>query len=160
MEARAMPPCAGVKDGSGAKQKADKSYSFRLVGNPSNPAIHVFEASIDALSYATILNMQERDWQSENLLSLGGVPKVAASPDKESIRITLAQYLADNPSTTTLRLHLDNDPAGRNTTSLLSTLLSGRYEVRIEPSEMGKDVNDHLLALTGRSTAESRGYVR
>lgn len=144
----------------GEAEGSDKSYSFRLVGNHLNPEVHVFESAIDALSYATILSMQGCNWKRENLLSLGGVPPVSVRPDKENIPVALTQYLNDNPDTEALRLHFDNDPAGLNAAALISALLSARYRVSIEAPETGKDVNDHLLSLTGRKEIKGREHGR
>lgn len=144
----------------GEAEGSDKRHSFRLAENPQNLEVHVFEAAIDALSYATILDMQGFDWKRENLISLGGVPPASARPSKESIPTALTQYLTDNPATKTLRLHLDNDPAGLNAAANVSAMLSERYEVRIEPPETGKDVNDYLLTLVGRGEKKSRGHAR
>lgn len=139
---------------------SDKRFSFRLGGNPANQEAHVFESAIDALSYATMLKMRGRDWRTENLMSLGGVPPVAAQPGKESVPVALAQYLADNPGTATLRLHLDNDEAGLNAAAHISALLSGSRTVHIEPPEIGKDVNDSLRTLAGRKQAARTGRER
>lgn len=144
----------------GEAEGSDKRYSFRLANHPLNLVTHVFESSIDALSYATMLEMRGRDWRRENLISLGGVPPVSARPGKESIPVALAQHLADNPGTEALRLHLDNDPAGLNAAALISALLSTRCEVRIEPPETGKDMNDHLMTLVGKTAPEAKGRAR
>lgn len=139
---------------------SDKRFSFRLGDNPTNTEVHVFEAAIDALSFATIVKMRGRDWKTENLVSLGGVPPVATRPGKESIPVALAQYLADNPDTRMLHLHLDNDEAGLNAAAHISALLSDRYEVRIEPPEVGKDMNDSLRSLTDRKQVQQTGRER
>lgn len=144
----------------GEIEGSDKRFSFRLYGNPANPEAHVFEAAIDALAYATMLKMQGRDWRAENLVSLGGVPPVTARPGKESVPAALAQYLADNPGTATLRLHLDNDEAGLNAAAHISAMLSGSRTVSIEPPEIGKDVNDWLRSLAGRKQAARTGRER
>lgn len=144
----------------GEAEGSDKRYSFRLAGSPANPETHVFEAAIDALSYATIMDMQGRDWRGANLISLGGVPPVSARPGKESVPAALVQHLADNPGTETLRLHLDNDPAGLNAAALVSALLSARCEVRVEPPNKGKDVNDQLMMLAGRAAPEAEPRTR
>lgn len=144
----------------GEAEGSDKHYSFQLANHPLNPVAHVFESAIDALSFATMLEMEGRDWRRENLISLGGVPPVSARPGRESIPVALAQYLADNPGTETLRLHLDNDPAGLNAAALISALLSARCEVRIEPPSTGKDVNDELMAIAGRTMPEAKGRAR
>ncbi|WP_101723480.1 DUF3991 domain-containing protein [Eggerthella timonensis] len=163
-DARGIPRYAAIRGCKGRyrgeAEGSDKRYSFRLANYPLNLVTHVFESSIDALSYATMLEMRGRDWRRENLISLGGVPPVSARPGKESIPAALAQYLADNPDTEALRLHLDNDGAGLNAAALISTLLSARYEVCIEPPGFGKDVNDELMALTGRTTPEAKRRVR
>lgn len=144
----------------GEAEGSDKRYAFRLADYPLNTEAHVFESAVDALSYATLLEMQGCDWRRENLISLGGVPPVSARPGRESVPAALARYLADNPGTQTLRLHLDNDAAGLNAAALISALLSARREVRIEPPETGKDVNDELMALTGRTMPEAKERAR
>lgn len=154
----AIRGCAGRYRGEA--EGSDKHYSFRLADYPLNLITHVFESSIDALSYATMLEMRGRDWRRENLISLGGVPPVSTCPGKESVPAALAQYLADNPGTETLRLHLDNDAAGLNAAALISALLSARCEVRIEPPSTGKDVNDELMAIEGRTIPEAKGRAR
>lgn len=144
----------------GEAEGSDKRYAFRLATSLLSTEAHVFESAVDALSFATLLEMQGRDWKRENLISLGGVPPVSARPGGESVPVALAQYLADNPGTETLALHLDNDPAGLNAAALISALLSARCEVRIEPPKTGKDVNDELMALTGRTIPEVKGRAR
>lgn len=144
----------------GEAEGSDKRYAFRLADHPLNTEAHVFESAVDALSYATLLEMEGRDWRRENLISLGGVPPVSARPGRESAPVALARYLAENPGTETLRLHLDNDPAGLNAAALISALLSAKYEVRIEPPSTGKDVNDQLMEFTGRSMPEAKGRAR
>lgn len=144
----------------GEIEGSDKRFSFRLYGNPANPEAHVFEAAIDALSYATMLKMRGRGWRAENLVSLGGVPPVTSRPGKESVPAALAQYLADNPGTATLRLHLDNDEAGLIAAAHISAMLSGSRTVSIEPPEIGKDVNDWLRSLAGRKQAARTGRER
>ncbi|MDO4175792.1 MAG: DUF3991 domain-containing protein, partial [Eubacteriales bacterium] len=54
------------RDASGS----DKRFSFRLVANQPSASLHLFEAAIDLLSYATYLKHKNRDYQKENLLSL------------------------------------------------------------------------------------------
>lgn len=52
---------------------SDKQYSFRLLAKEPCQSVHLFEAAIDLLSYATLLKAQGKDYKSENLLSLSGV---------------------------------------------------------------------------------------
>ena len=62
--------------GSTFKQDAsgsDKRYSFRLLAKKPADTVHLFEAAIDLLSYATYLKCEGKDYKSESLLSLSGV---------------------------------------------------------------------------------------
>ena len=62
--------------GSTFKQDAsgsDKRYSFRLLAREPTDTVHLFEAAIDLLSYATYLKCEDKDCKSESLLSLSGV---------------------------------------------------------------------------------------
>ena len=52
---------------------SDKRYSFRLLADKSVSSVHLFEAAIDLLSYATYLKCEGKDYKSESLLSLSGV---------------------------------------------------------------------------------------
>ena len=52
---------------------SDKQYSFRLLAKEPCQSVHLFEAAIDLLSYATLLKAQGKDYKTENLLSLSGV---------------------------------------------------------------------------------------
>ena len=57
------------RDASGS----DKQYSFRLLSNQPSAELHLFEAAIDLLSYATYLQYTKRDFHKLYLLSLAGV---------------------------------------------------------------------------------------
>ena len=57
------------RDASGS----DKRYSFRLLAREPTDTVHLFEAAIDLLSYATYLKCEGKDYKSESLLSLSGV---------------------------------------------------------------------------------------
>ena len=62
--------------GSTFKQDAsgsDKRYSVRLLAREPTDTVHLFEAAIDLLSYATYLKCEGKDYKSESLLSLSGV---------------------------------------------------------------------------------------
>ena len=72
----------------------DKRYSFSLPSDGSH--LHLFESAVDALSYATLLKMHGRDWQTAHLLSLAGVFAPAQHPSGR-LPASLAQYLEDYP---------------------------------------------------------------
>lgn len=62
--------------GSSFRQDAsgsDKRYSFRLLAREPTDKVHLFEAAIDLLSYATYLKCEGKDYRAANLLSLSGV---------------------------------------------------------------------------------------
>lgn len=147
----ALRGCIG--DFKGEAPGSDKRHPFKMASCSKNPEVHVFESAIDALSFATLLLQDDRDWRKENLLSLGGIPPVSAKPDRKSIPQAIVQYLADNPYTKTIRLHFDNDEPGILAADAIATALYHRCRVFIEPPDVGKDMNDFLLAK--RETFES-----
>ena len=53
------------RDASGS----DKRYSFRLLAREPTNTVHLFEAAIDVLSYATYLKCEGKDYRTANLLS-------------------------------------------------------------------------------------------
>lgn len=55
------------------------------------------------------------------------------------------QYLADNPHTRTIYLHLDNDEPGLASADAIATALYERHTVHIVLPEIGKDINDWLF---------------
>ena len=125
----------GEADGS------KKRYSFSIPGEQAS-TVHLFEAAIDAMSFATLLKMTGRDWRRDTLLSLGGV----YIPKRENeIPAALEQYLADHPQTESIVLHLDNDEVGRGAAIGIISALSEKYRVIDCPPPDGKDVNDYLM---------------
>ena len=117
---------------------SDKRFSFSFSGGPE---LHLFEAAIDLLSYASILKMEGKDWEQDSYLSLAGVS--AAGNNK--VPAALSQYLKDHDNIKTICFHLDNDEVGRGATASIMSALSGKYELIDEPPESGKDVNEALM---------------
>ena len=74
------------RDASGS----DKRYSFRLLAREPTDSVHLFEAAIDLLSYATYLKCEGKDYKAENLLSLSGVyqPKKELKESKIPVALT------------------------------------------------------------------------
>lgn len=121
---------------------SDKHFSFRIEGTEKR--VHIFEGAIDLLSYATIRKMNGERWNSDSLLSLGGVyggSKVVRLP------AALDNYLDHHPETEEIILRLDNDSAGRGAAASISGRLNGRYHIRDEPPVHGKDYNEELIFL-------------
>lgn len=123
---------------------SDKRYSFSIPGK--SDTVHVFEAAIDLMSFATLEYYEGRDWHRDNLLSLAGVYQTKRT---DVVPIALEQYLNDHPDIQTLRLHLDNDEVGRGAVAGIVTGLNRRYQVYDEPPKCGKDVNDQLKIRVG-----------
>lgn len=116
---------------------SDKHYSFCIPAEGETGTVHVFEAAIDALSYATM----DPYYHETTLLSLSGV---SAGGTRRSIPMALKTFLGKNPQIKTLVLHLDNDEVGRAATQKLFDALYGKYELIDGPPGSGKDWNDFL----------------
>lgn len=104
--------------------------------------MHLFEAAIDLLSYATYLKCEGKDYKSENLLSLSGVYQPKKEMKDSKIPIALTTFLSANPQIKTIVLHLDNDKVGRLCTATLKELLQKDYKIVDDPPPVGKDFND------------------
>jgi hypothetical protein len=128
---------------------SDKRYSFSILGK--SDTVHVFEAAIDLMSFATLKFYEGLDWHRDSLLSLAGVYQTKRT---DVVPIALEQYLNDHPDIQTLRLHLDNDEVGRGAVAGIVTGLNGRYQVYDEPPKCGKDVNDQLKMRVGITKKE------
>ena len=128
---------------------SDKRYSFRLLADKPSDTVHLFEAAIDLLSYATYLKCEGKDYKSENLLSLSGVYQPKKEIKESKIPIALTTFLKENPHIKTIFLHLDNDKTGRLCTDALKELLQKDYKIVDEPPSVGKDFNDFLLSYLG-----------
>lgn len=125
---------------------SNKHFSFSMNENPAPEHIHVFESAIDAMSYATMLLLNGRDWKKETFLSLAGVYKTKR---EKVVPVALERYLKDYPSIKTVHLHLDNDGIGRGAVAGIVSGLQEKYTVLDEPPLHGKDVNDELKIRVG-----------
>ena len=128
-------------DYKGEVSGSDKHYSFSIPGQSDSNVIHVFEAAIDAMSYATLLKMTGRDWKKDTLLSLAGVHKAQSG----YVPMAIERYLEEHSGINVLLLHLDNDDVGRAATQAIINGLYGRCRIIDRPAPYGKDVNDYLL---------------
>ena len=144
------------RDASGS----DKRYSFRILARSPCASVHLFEAAIDLLSYATYLKCEGKDYKSENLLSLSGVYQPKKESKDSKIPIALSVFLEKNPLIKTIHLHLDNDKTGRLCANTLKELLRNKYEVFDEPPKKGKDYNDYLCIQLGIYKSKERSYER
>lgn len=133
---------------------SDKKYSFKINAQKENNIIHLFESSIDLLSFATILNLENRNWRDENLLSLGGIYTSKYDPEKSKIPIALVNFLEKNPNINEIHLHLDRDLAGRNASDFLEQVLKEKYKIKDATVPFGKDMNEYLCLKYGAKKLE------
>lgn len=121
---------------------SQKDYSFRI--GPGNcDTVHVFESAIDAMSYATLLDKEGKDWFKFDIISLGGV---AFGKQKGLLTMpkALKRYLENNLKVNKICLHLDNDESGRTAARTINEGLSKKYDIRLLFPPMGKDYNEYL----------------
>lgn len=118
---------------------SDKRFSFKIVNAQSPRTVHVFEAAIDLLSYATLEKQFGEKWLKRSYLSLAGIGAGKNVPK------ALEQFLKDYPDISYINLHLDNDEPGRIAAKNIKEALGGRYKFRDNPPPFGKDFNDFLL---------------
>ena len=123
---------------------SNKKYSFKLNSEKENNILHVFESSIDLLSFATLLKLNDRNWREENMLSLGGIYTSNYDINKSKTPIALVEFLEKNPNINEIHLHLDRDLAGRNATTFLQQVLKEKYIVLDSTAPFGKDMNEYL----------------
>lgn len=139
----------------GEANGSDKNYSFSIFTEKPNDTVHLFESSIDLLSYATLQKLDGKEWRREHLLSLAGVYQPAKEIEKSKVPAALAKALKMHPEVKTIVFHLDNDRIGRLATKAISTVLPKQYQVKDVSPKQGKDYNDQLciklnLAITKR----------
>ena len=129
-----------------------KMFSFRVEGISST--LHVFEAAIDLLSYLSLQRIWGRDWTLDSYLSLGGIAAKAMN-----LPAALAEFLAHRGPKTVV-LHLDNDEMGRQATAKILKVLPENVTGKDSPAPAGKDINDYLCLVRGRSKAEKTASSR
>lgn len=133
----------------GESSGSDKRYSFSLEAHKTSGILHVCEAPIDVLSYASLIKLKNQDYHDAHILSLGGVQ---IPRDKSSIScktpIALEHFLKNHTEINHIVLHLDNDRAGRLATRTIQQNLTN-YRVSNSPPKYGKDVNDELRTRLG-----------
>lgn len=143
------PRYAGVRGTNASRYMhdaygSDKTYSFKLEAITPNNSVHLFESAIDLLSYATLKELKNEQWDEENLLSLAGI----YSPGKDTLNAkvpkTVSNFLKNNSNVDTIFIHFDNDTAGRIATEALQNSFSASYKVINDPPKSGKDFNDYL----------------
>ncbi len=121
-----------------------KQWSFRLKNNLNN-ILHVFESPIDLMSFQTMEKQKSNDWKYENYLSLSGAAMNNSSNNYTEVPIALNHFLKENRNINTICLHLDNDNAGKETSSTIESLLDNRYQIFDLSPKKYKDMNEILI---------------
>lgn len=129
----------GQRRFAGEAAGSRKAYAFSFSeGKPAT--VHVFESAIDLLSYATLQKLRGADWKAESYVSLGG-----CAFSRGTLPPSLKRMLCEKTNIQVIKLHLDNDRAGRTFTQAIIELLKNDYRVINAPPPSGKDVNDYLM---------------
>ena len=137
---------------------SDKRYSFSIVPKDSKKeGIAIFESAIDAMSYATMLKMGNKDWKQCRYLSLGGVYK-EKNNDCYKLPLALEEYLKSNPDTKLVLMCLDNDNIGKNAMEEIAvTLHNTAIRCIFNPPNNQKDYNAVIMAKKHLSNVKTRG---
>lgn len=126
---------------------SDRRYGFMNRCNDSS-SVHLFEAPIDMLSYACLINEAGYDFRAFNLLSMSGITGTRRTDGSVMLPSCLDQYFKDYPGIENVYIHFDNDAAGLNAGINIKAALKDR-NVRVilqYPPEGVKDVNEYLQA--------------
>jgi len=131
---------------------SDKRFSFSISEQKDAETVHIFEAAIDLLSFATLQKMAGKDWLAEPMVSLSGV--FVSRDGSSPLPKALDHFLKEHASIRSIHLHLDNDEVGRGACIGLCSKLHRMYDMYVNLPEEGKDVNDELMARIKRSRDE------
>ncbi len=125
---------------------SQKQYAFRCPGREGATTVAVFEASIDAISHATLAKLRGEDWLDRDRIDLGGLSALA-----------LLHYLETHTKVNHIELCLDNDKWGIiGADRLIAELQQHGYDaehgytvqISLPPTEYGgKDWNNYLVAV-------------
>lgn len=137
-----------------------KAYSFKINSIYKRNSVHLFESAIDLLSYATLKELNNELFNEENLLSLAGVYRPAKIITDSKTPEALSAYLKNNPNIDTIIMHLDNDETGRLATKAIQFSLPDSYKIIDNPPKIGKDYNDYLCIILGKTNNKNYDYYR
>lgn len=129
---------------------SSKRHSFFMRDlSDKSKSIHIFEAAIDAMSYATLIDLYSSNYKTKNLLSLGGATSGRDSKfnSDDTVLPPALQNVLDDKSLNidTVYIHFDNDKTGQEQSIKLKNKLEKlgiKSQIKLPPS--GKDFNDFL----------------
>ena len=136
---RSLPVCAvSAAISKRMSMAATKDITFVIPRKVRQPALAVFEAPIDALSHATLQELEGWKWNGYRL-SLGGTSHCGAT-----------SFLERHPEIRRVTLYMDHDLAGFVNARKIKTMLHEdkrfrHIRVSVNPPRMGKDYNEKLL---------------
>ena len=127
----------GTMSGKSFKKDApgsDKKYPFVFGGDGQSQRVYVFEASIDALSHATLAKRCGQEYEKDFRITLNGVTYEG-----------LDYFLKTHPQINEVVICTDNDPAGEKCAEQITEIYKDTpYQIfRQRPAE-GKDWNEYL----------------
>lgn len=117
---------------------SNKAFCFCLCKGKDK--LNVFESTIDAMSYASMVLESGEDWTQQTYLSLGGVYK----NNQNRLPIALGKYLGEHGEPKEIVLRLDNDEVGRTATKGILSVLKSPNAKAVFCAE-GKDYNEFLM---------------
>ena len=127
---------------------SDASAAFCIPGNQDVDTVLVFEASIDAISHASIYKDAGLDYKMYDRIALGGTEKT----------VGLTTYLQSHPNISRVVIAMDEDAAGRAADQKIRELLAeAKYNLVSLRQSVGKDWNDYLVKW--RQVAEDAGQL-
>ena len=126
---------------------SDRRYSF-MTHSEGQTEVHVFEAPVDLLSYACLIQNAGYDFRQFNLVSLSGISGTGSGVEVK-LPMGMEEYLERYPDTTLVYIHFDNDHPGRTAGQRLQDALEQRgvRAVQQYPPAGCKDVNDYLIGI-------------
>ena len=130
---------------------SDRRYGF--MNQRGGSSVHLFEAPIDMLSYATLINEAGKDFRTFNMLSMSGITGNRREDGSVKLPACIEQYFSDYPGNKVVYIHFDNDAAGINAGLNIKEPLEKRgMKVYLQYPPQGiKDVNEYLqLKKSGR----------
>lgn len=126
---------------------SNKEYAFKMNENLNTDTVYVFEAPIDAISYASIIKMGGGDWKELSYLSLGGLTDNALDTYLSSHNnIKNIMFCIDNDAAADIAANGKTDRYGKHQPGLLENYRNRGYHIeRILSAQ--KDWNEELLSL-------------
>ena len=135
---------------------SDRRYSF-MTHSEGRTDAHFFEAPVDLLSYACLLQNAGYDFRQFNLVSLSGISGTGSGVEVK-LPMGMEEYLDRYPETTRVYIHFDNDNPGHVAGQRLQEALEQRgiQVVPQYPSAGCKDVNDYLVGIRKLATEKKQ----